>query len=227
MSLTQRKARPIRRENTSLRDDRLFLIACDDTYAPHQYFGFFKLARIQVQVVPTVDGTSVAKYVLDRLREYEIEPHDESRLLLDTDHCTSGNHLAGFREALQQAQQAGIQVALSKPCFELWLLLHHLAETAVAALPNARPAEEALRNALGKYNKTKLDSSAFPLASVATACRRAESLDAMVPGGDIPAGNTSRVYKLWQAIAAKAHPTQLPEELRTLRVPVENNLAAE
>jgi hypothetical protein len=81
MSLTQRKARPIRRENTSLRDDRLFLIACDDTYAPHQYFGFFKLARIQVQVVPTVDGTSVAKYVLDRLREYELEPHDERWLL--------------------------------------------------------------------------------------------------------------------------------------------------
>ena len=128
---------------------------------------------------------------------------------------------------MQQAQQAGIQVALSKPCFELWLLLHHLAETAVAALPNARAAEEALRNALGQYNKTKLDPSAFPLASVATACRRAESLDAMVPGGDIPAGNTSRVYKLWQAIAAKAHPTQLPEELRTLRVPAKNNLSTE
>lgn len=104
MSLTQRKARPIRRENKSLRDDRLFLIACDDTYAPHQYFGFFQLARIQVKVVRTDDGTSVAKYVLDRLRQYEFEPDDERWLLLDTDHCTSGNHLAGFREALQQAQ---------------------------------------------------------------------------------------------------------------------------
>jgi hypothetical protein len=227
MSLTRRKARPIKRETNSLRDDRLFLIACDDTYAPLQYFGFFQLARIQVHVVPTNDGTSVAKNVLNRLRQFEIEPHDERWLLLDTDHCTSGTHLAGFSEALQEARQAGIQVALSKPSFELWLLLHHCEETAVAGLQDAKAVEKALRNALGSYNKTKLDPSAFPLPSVSTACRRALLLDATVPGGDIPAGNTSRVYKLWQAIAAKAHPTQLPEQLRTLRAPAESNPPAE
>ena len=40
MSLTRRKARPLKRDGTRLRDDRLFIVACDDTYAPKQYFDF-------------------------------------------------------------------------------------------------------------------------------------------------------------------------------------------
>jgi hypothetical protein len=33
MSLVQRKARPLTRDAASLRDDRLFIVACDDTFA--------------------------------------------------------------------------------------------------------------------------------------------------------------------------------------------------
>ncbi len=45
---------------------------------------------------------------------------------------------------------------------------------------------------------------------------RAERLDATVGGGEIPRENTTRVYRLWNAIAAKALPQQLPPELRGL-----------
>jgi hypothetical protein len=38
MSLVQRQPRPLTRDAVSLRDDRLFIVACDDTYAPKQYF---------------------------------------------------------------------------------------------------------------------------------------------------------------------------------------------
>jgi hypothetical protein len=41
-------------------------------------------------------------------------------------------------------------------------------------------------------------------------------LDATVAGGDIPNENTTRVYRLLKAIAAKALPQQLPAELRGL-----------
>ena len=134
MSLFPRKARPLGRDTASLRDDRLFIIACDDTFAPKQYFDFFRLTRVKIHVVPTTDGTSVAAHVLRRLLEFEHDPDDELWMLLDTDHCTQGTHLQGFTGALREASQQGVQVALSNPCFEFWLLLHHLDETAASAL---------------------------------------------------------------------------------------------
>jgi hypothetical protein len=199
-----------------LRDDRLFIIACDDTYAPKQYFEFFRIARIQVHVVSTTDGTSAAQHVLTRLLAIDHEPDDELWLVLDTDHCIKGGHVAGFLETLTQARHCRVNVALSRPCFELWLLLHHSDESALASLSTAGDVEAALRLKLGEYNKTKLKQEHYPLTSVSVACSRAENLDKNVVGGEIPASNTSRVYLIWKAIAAKALRSQLPKELESL-----------
>ncbi len=100
MSLLQRQPRPLKRDKEGLRDDRLFIDGCDDTYAPEQYFGFFKISRIQVKVIPTTDGTSVAQQVLDRLIAFDHEPDDEIWMLLDTDHRTRGTHLKSFLPAI-------------------------------------------------------------------------------------------------------------------------------
>jgi len=83
MSLTKRKKRPLTRDTSSFRDDRLFIVACDDTYAPKQYFDFFKLSREQVHIVPTQDCKSSAVHVLKRLLEFEHEEDDELWMLLD------------------------------------------------------------------------------------------------------------------------------------------------
>ena len=213
----QRQSRPLVRDLKSLRDDRLFIVGCDDTYAPQQYFGFFRIPRIQVHVVPTLDGTSTAQQVLNRLTSIAREPDDEVWMLLDTDHCAQGTHLQGFVAALKEAQQKGVKVALSKPCFEIWLLFHHLDEASVETLSACHEVENSLRERLGGYNKANLKSNHFPLESVAIACARAKGRDAAVGGGDIPAANTTRVYQLWQAIVSKALPSQLPPQLRRLR----------
>lgn len=216
MSLIQRKSRPLTRDTVSLRDDRLFIVACDDTYAPKQYFDFFRITRVQIHVVPTVDGTSAAEHVLGRLLEFEHEPDDERWMLLDTDHCTEGTHLQSFLSAIREAKRQGVEVALSKPCFELWLLLHHLPENEIVSLSNARSVEEALRARLGQYNKTKLKREHYPIASVSAACIRAAKLDEAAAGSDLPDSNVSRVYRLWRAIAAKALPSQFSAELKGL-----------
>jgi hypothetical protein len=109
-----------------------------------------------------------------------------------------------------------VNVALSKPSFELWLLLHHELETAVSSLRNARDVEEALRTLLGEYNKTNLKEEHYPRSSVAAAIERAERLDLSVGGGSIPNANTTRVYQLWKAIVSKALPSQLPPEFDRL-----------
>ena len=219
MSLLNRQPRPIPtrdKDPDRLRDDRLFIIACDDTYAPQQYFGFFRLTRVQIHVVPTLDNTSSAEAVLKRLLNYEYEEGDERWMLLDTDHVTQGTHLRGFLRALRDAEDQGIKVALSMPCFELWLLLHHVDEGQVHNLQNAGEVEAALRVALGEYNKTRLKEEHYPRASVTEAVVRAERLNDSVLGGDIPNANTSRVYQLWRSIVSKALPSQLPSELHPL-----------
>lgn len=216
MSLVQRKPRPLARDRESLRDDRLFIVACDDTYAPRQYFEFYRVPRVQVHVVPTIDGTSVAEHVLTRLLGFEHEDYDELWMVIDIDHCAQGNHIKSLLAAITQARKSGVNIAVSKPCFELWLLLHHVEEAAVRGLSTAADVEVALRSQLGQYNKANLKQKDFPLVSVAAACMRARRLDQTVAGGEVPAENTSRVYQLWEAIAAKALPLQLPDELKSL-----------
>jgi hypothetical protein len=151
-----------------------------------------------------------------RLLLVDHEEDDELWLLLDTDHYTAGTHLQSFTQALSEARRQGVNIALSKPCFELWLLLHHVDESDVGSLVTGDAVVDALRATLGRYNKTKLRSGDYPFSSVSEACVRAERLDATVAGGDIPEGTTTRVYRLWKAIAAKALPSQLPAELRGL-----------
>lgn len=153
MSLFQRKARPLTRDAASLRDDRLFIVACDDTYAPKQYFEFFRITRVQIHVVPAEDGRSAAAHVLERLLTFDHEEGDELYelwMLLDTDHYTKGSHLAKFTATIREDKQRGVNVALSKPCFEFWLLLHHVEEACLDSLSSARDAEEALRTILGQ-----------------------------------------------------------------------------
>jgi hypothetical protein len=152
--------------------------------------------------------------VLDRLLQYDHDADDQLWMLLDTDHCVQGTHVASFVEALSEARRQGVNVALSKPCFELWLLLHHVEETALGPLSFAKDVESALRGTLGEYNKTNLKREHYPPVAISDACIRAERLDAAVADHDIPTSNTTRVYRLLKAIASKALPSQLPPELR-------------
>jgi hypothetical protein len=216
MPLIARNPRPIERDKQEFRDDRLFIVACDDTFAPKQYFDFYKISRVHVHVVPTQDGTSSARHVLDRLMQFEHDDDDELWMLLDTDHCIRGAHVGGYTNAIKEAREKGVNVALSSPCFELWLLLHHLGESEVGALANAKETEKLLREQLGAYDKTRLNVSKFPLSLVALACERAEKLEQKMGASVIPAGPMSQVHRLWRAIAVKALPSQLPEELRGL-----------
>jgi hypothetical protein len=217
MSLLKLNPRPLTRERSDYRDDRLFIVACDDTYAPKQYFDSFKIERVKLHVIPTKNGTSHAQHVLDRLLSYEYREGDERWMLLDTDHCIKTGHIASFKAAIRSAEKNGIKIALSRSCFEVWLLLHHLDAPKVSPLGNAAHVETVLRNTLGKYNKTSLNLEDFPLDQVVIACNRAIQMDAAYKNKLIPGATGSRVYKLWLAIAKGASYSQLPKELHALR----------
>lgn len=219
MSLTSRKQRPLTRDKQDYRDDRLFIIASDDTHAPKQYFDAFEIPRIKVLVVPTTDGTSAAPHVLARLESYEVEDWDERWMLLDTDHYVQPGHASTFLQAITEARQKGIAVALSNPCFDFWLLLHHMEIDAdLSNITNARSVGNELRKTLGSFDKTKIKQADFPISSVANACRVAREIDNRTGGGDRPTGPTSRVYKLWESMISNSISTQIPPELTSIIV---------
>lgn len=172
----------------------------------------------QIHVVETQDGTSSAEHVLKRLLEYDIGERDERWMLLDTDHYTKREHLKSFTKAIKEAKDVNVRIALSRPCFEFWLLLHHLTRRnpGLQALSTAKDAETLLKKTLGSYNKRKLNPEDFLLERVAQAIIEAKAIDIAAGGGDIPGANTSRVYQLWESIISNALPGQLRNELPEL-----------
>jgi len=222
VSLLSRQVRPLGRDRQQekLRDSRLFLIACDDRYAPKQYFDFFRLPRIKIVVDPTEDNKSDPRHVLERLRKRrdkeQLQPDDECWLVLDTDHNTEPNHRPNLITSIRDAHDAGIQVALSFPCFELWLLLHHIDEEDAKSLWKCGDVESKIRSYVGEYNKTNLKPNHYGDGSASNATLRAERLDETVTSGDIPDSPTTRIYRLIRAIVSKGLPSDLPLELRPL-----------
>jgi hypothetical protein len=146
----------------------------------------------------------------------QLEPHDECWLVLDTDHHLDQNHRPNFIRLIRDAENEGINVALSRPCFEFWLLLHHVDEVTASALSECSDVANAIRSVVGQYNKTNLKREHFINGAVEAATLRAERLDLTVPGGYLPEAPTTRIYKLIRRIAAKGLPSDLPSELRAL-----------
>lgn len=161
---TRALARSIRRER---REQRLFFVATEDTYAPRQYFAGLPLGyRIKVHVLERADPSKCsAADVLEQLKELQrakaqqgdVLDGDEFWMVIDTDHYAQGQHTKSFSNALKEAKDAGFHTAVSNPCFELWLLLH-VAEPQ-PDLRSCADVEGQLRAALGSYNKANVEAA--------------------------------------------------------------------
>ena len=218
MRPTRRKVKALTRDRESYRDDRIFWVGTDDRYAPKQYLDFLRVPRVKFFALGAGEDAQAAERVVARLRdEADAEEQDEKWALLDADHYQEGTHLTSFLSALQQAKNAGIQVAISKPCFEFWLLLHWVDVQVAAEVRGAAEAEALLRKQPGGYNKRKLKAEHYPMERVMAATRKARELDGTVAGGPIPKGNTTRVYRLIEAIALSGHENDMTAEWKALR----------
>lgn len=199
MNLRCRKPRPLTREEKTHRDDRLFVIATEDTHAPDQYFRIFKNSRIKPRVLPTGDGRSAPEYVLDRLdafaREFELTEEDELWLMLDTDHWVKPDHIANLINVCTQATQKRYNLAHSNPCFEVWLLLHVMDLDESHQFQSYEDMTPYLKEKLGGYSKRRIDPEQFSLDKVAAAIERAEKLDKS-PQDRWPQKTGTHVYRV-------------------------------
>lgn len=180
------------------RDASLVLIATEDRYAGAQYFdalkanGVIDAQRVCVFVVPTEDCRSNPRAVLDRLGGLringELKAMDQRWLSIDRDRWPEKL----LAEVCRECVQRGWFVAVSNPCFEAWLLLHHTS----APLPKtATDCEAELRALLGAYNKTSLRPEIYTIREVSDACARALALDP-VPSDRWPQQPGSHLYRL-------------------------------
>ena len=157
-------------------DASLFIVATEGEKTEEQYLDIFQSRRVKVKVLSTgPDGKSAAKHVLARMAEfeeqYDLGPEDERWLMFDIDR----QRPQFIEDVTQMGLESGFRLAVSNPCFELWLLLH-LREPDLSDF-ECDAVESRLRSHLGSYSKTKLDTSPYDRPAIVRAIEAAKLLD--------------------------------------------------
>jgi hypothetical protein len=186
----------------SFRDPKkFFIIATEGECTEEIYFTALKPPRnaaIQLRVLPTKKGKSAPKEVLARLRSYDRDAgsgsRDELWLVVDRDTWTKTD-LDEVAAAI--AVLPKYHLALSNPCFELWLVLHRRD----ASGQNSGQLRAILKAELGAYEKSNYDVEALKPA-VDDAIQRAERLDTL-PKNPWPQAQGTHVYRLVKRLKAQ------------------------
>lgn len=130
----QHRARYRSRVGAVYRPRPRIVVVCDDKVTAPRYFKYLQdevKAHVALQVVPRRadcdDSTAViamAKQYLDRLHEEASEDSEVGSVWALIDIEGSPTVQASALQAKEDGEQQGVSVALSKPCFEVWTLLH-------------------------------------------------------------------------------------------------------
>jgi len=183
----------------------VIIIACEGK-TEENYFKIFssknkiiKVKDISVEILEkqeASDTKSAPMHVLNLLdeyaRHYQID-NDELWMVIDRDR--QNNSKKQLEEIINSCKKNNYNIALSNPCFELWLLLHvrDLSEyddlTIIKIKANKRISsskkskrfiEKELSLTVGGYKKGKVDTSIF-LRNINNAIKRAKQLDLSYP----------------------------------------------
>ncbi|MDZ7642065.1 MAG: RloB family protein [Desulfurivibrio sp.] len=198
MALTSRKKRPLDRESKPkpFRDARLIVIATEGRKTEKQYFSLFGNKKCQVHIIPSQDDRSAPKYVIERLREFkkehQLDKDDELWLMIDVDRWKETQ----LGMVASQAKGSKFNLAVSNPCFEVWLYLHY---SDLNPQPiKAKELKKKLKSLIGGYNSNKLDPQKF-VNRIDQAIARAKSLDDN-PDERWPSRTGTHVYKVMEKV---------------------------
>ncbi|MEQ8975815.1 MAG: RloB family protein [Coleofasciculus sp. C1-SOL-03] len=175
------------------RDAKLFIVATEGEVTERQYFGMFHSTKIKVEVLATGDDhKSAPQYVLNRLNDfnekYDLNDDDMLWLVFDVDRWSPNNLSLVCREA----KQKNYHLAISNPCFEVWLCLHFADLDPQDT--NCQDFKARLRMLLGSYNSSKLNLSLYE-PKIADAVARAKQLHSTATQNWPPTSGT-HVYRL-------------------------------
>ena len=175
------------------RDAKLFIVATEGKETEKQYFRLFNSSRIKVEILATTeDGKSSPEYVLERLdifkERYDLDEDDMLWLVSDVDRWGPKK----LSSVCSQARQKGYNLAISNPCFEVWLTLHF--EDINTQDRTCDNFKARLRTILGSYNGSNLDISAYQ-QNIENAVNRAKNLH-QIFRQDWPPTLGTHVYRL-------------------------------
>lgn len=206
------------RKEASL-DSKLIIIAAEGEFTEKIYFEALRKharnSRVHIKILERDEENkhnSSPEYVLEQLMQYKtenpIEQDDELWLVIDRDRWTIKSISAVAQRCVQDPSY---HLALSNPCFELWLILHIVdvslesEEEKIKIQKNRREKKNTdpylkrkLRALLGSYSESNYDADQLVI-QVAEAIMRAEALEKN-KNARWPQGLGTHVYKLAKSI---------------------------
>ncbi|CCY82776.1 putative uncharacterized protein [Prevotella sp. CAG:1185] len=209
----------IRERREAFRDARLIVIASEGKDTERIYFKAlakeYTNPRVHAHILKRSEdekNNSSPEHVLEQLNEYkcqyELEADDELWLVTDKDHWTEAML---SRVATECMQDVSMHMALSNPCFELWLLLHLVdvssltPEEQLLWMENRRKSKSSnpylkvlLRQKMGSYHESAYDVLTL-IEHVEVAIERARLLDKN-PADRWPQTLGTRVYLLAESV---------------------------
>jgi RloB-like protein len=162
------------------------LICCEGKLTETHYFRYlqqvFRSALVSIEISPEHGDPWHLVEVAKAAKRGAIRERDVNREF-DQVWCVSDvDEHARLSEARQAASDAGVSMAISNPCFELWLLLHFQDQTAYL---ERNEAARQLRNHIAGYEKA-LECGVLA-GRYGAARTRAQALEAMhVGNGSLP-----------------------------------------
>lgn len=181
------------------RDSRLFVIACEGEKREKEYFEELnsKSQRIKIKILePSEDesGKSAPKWVLDRavryIDEFSLAKDDSLWFVMDVDNWEDSD-LRNIQKECDKNQNW--YLALSNPCFEVWLFMH-MADILSTDAATCKELKSQLHTiSKGGYNPKKY------IENINVAIQAAQGLD-QDPDHFMPELNRSKLYQLAQEL---------------------------
>ena len=199
--------RPLRRRAPQIDQLSRFVILCEGELTEPGYLkAFARLAN--VRAVATLEIRGLGREPCTLVKEaLKLKRQERRQGSASTQHATQywcvfdveapAQH-PRLLDAVQAAHDNGIQVAVSNPCFELWLLLHHIDHESWL---NSDECRKLRRTQDGSQGKT-VDGAVY-MQRLTEAMQRSARLDELHEraGREFPKNNpSSGVHRLLQAI---------------------------
>ena len=196
------------KRTSGVRDAKLIIIACEGEITEKQYFNGvayseeYKNPKVRVKVLNRGSSNSDPKESVRSLNKfkktYKLNRYDELWLICDVDRWGAKK----IAEVNRLCKQKKYFIAVSNPCFEFWLFLHHVnlseySEDQLMSLSSCKRVCSELKTVLGRYNKINIDIVSY-IDSIEHAMTQAQLLCAEEL--DWPNEVGSNVYKLMQSI---------------------------
>jgi len=166
MGTKRTRAKELRRRTAIRPERKTVVVFCEGEASEPDYINALKRlphvrnnTSVSIEIVtdPAVPMTLV-RWAIDRAREDEV---DECWCVFDVE--WPQNH-PNLKQAISLAKEHGIRLAVSNPCFELWLILHFENRTAFI---NTCDAERRSRKLDGRTGKRIEADRYMPLRGVA------------------------------------------------------------